>query len=206
MVRTAPLLKDHGLASLYTAELFNYSPAMQTYLQHGLELGRSFVQPHYWGSRSLDYLWHGIGAYLRKYPEVRYLLGPVTISAHEPAAARDWLVAYYDRFFGSEQQLAEARQPFSFDGVAPSFEGLDADSSFQILKQNLKQMGSRIPTLYKQPLSKQLMPSWDAALPVASPQAWTRRPDKPWRIRHYALQLSNAGCASAYPAYMLKTR
>lgn len=150
MVRTAPLLKDHGLASLYTAELFNYSPAMQTYLQHGLELGRSFIQPHYWGSRSLDYLWHGIGAYLRKYPEVRYLLGPVTISAHEPAAARDWLVAYYDRFFGSEQQLAEARQPFSFDGVAPSFEGLDANSSFQILKQNLKQIGSRIPTLYKQ--------------------------------------------------------
>jgi len=150
MVRTAPLVRDHGLSALYTAELFNYSPAMQTYLQHGLELGRSFVQPHYWGSRSLDYLWHGIGAYLRKYPEVRYLLGPVTISAQEPAAARDWLVAYYDRFFGSEQTLAEARQPFSFNGVAPSFEGLDADTSFQILKHNLRQMGSRIPTLYKQ--------------------------------------------------------
>ncbi len=150
MVRTAPLVQQHGLSSLYTAGLFDYSPAMQVYLEHGLELGRSFVQPRYWGSRSLDYLWHGIGAYLRKYPEVRYLLGPVSISAKEPAAARDWLVAYYDRYFGSEQPLAEARQPFNFNGVAPDFGSLDAETSFKVLKQNLKQIGSRVPTLYKQ--------------------------------------------------------
>lgn len=150
MVRTAPLVDQHGLQSLYTAGLFNYSANMQTYLRNGLELGRSFVQPRYWGSRSLDYLWHGIGAYLRKYQDIRYLLGPVSISAQEPAAARDWLVAYYDKYFGSEQSLAEARQPFNFHGVAPDFGGLDAETSFKVLKQNLKQLGSRVPTLYKQ--------------------------------------------------------
>lgn len=150
MVRTAPLVEQHGLQSLYTAGLFNYSADMQTYLKNGLELGRSFVQPRYWGSRSLDYLWHGIGAYLRKYQDIRYLLGPVSISAQEPAAARDWLVAYYDKYFGSEQSLAEARQPFNFHGVAPDFGGLDAETSFKVLKQNLRQIGSRVPTLYKQ--------------------------------------------------------
>ncbi len=150
MVRTAPMVQQYGLQSLYTAGLFDYSAAMQVYLENGLELGRSFVQPQYWGSRSLDYLWHGIGAYLRKYPELRFLLGPVSISAKEPAEVRDWLVAYYDRYFGSEQPLAEARQPYNFHGIAPDFGGLDAETSFKVLKQNLKQLGSRVPTLYKQ--------------------------------------------------------
>lgn len=150
MVRTAELVQRHGLESLYTAGEFRYSDSMQVYLQNGLELGRSFVQPQYWGSRSLDYLWHGIGAYLRKYPDVRYLLGAVSISADEPAEARDWLVAYYDKFFGDQHDLVEARTPFTFEGDAPSFDGLDADTSFRVLKQNLRQLGSRIPTLYKQ--------------------------------------------------------
>lgn len=150
MIRTAPMVKEYGLEGLYTAGLFNYSQGMQVYLQNGLELGRSFVQPKYWGSRSLDYLWHGIGAYLRKHPDVRYLLGPVSISAQEPAAARDWLVAYYERYFGSEQSLAEARQPFNYHGAEPDFGSLDAETSFKVLKQNLKQIGSRVPTLYKQ--------------------------------------------------------
>ncbi len=41
---------------LYSATLFNYSKEMQPYFEQGLELGRSFVQPKYWGKRSLDYL------------------------------------------------------------------------------------------------------------------------------------------------------
>jgi len=144
------ILQTHGLKGLYTAGLFNYSPAMQAYLQEGLELGRSFVQPRYWGSRSLDYLWHGIGAYLNTRPGLRYLLGPVTISPQEPPAARDWLVAYYERYFGTDQALAQARQPFSYQEQEPDFGSLDADTSFKVLKENLKRLGSRVPTLYKQ--------------------------------------------------------
>ncbi len=33
---------------------------------NGIELGRSFIQPRYWGRRGLDYLWSGIGAYLAR--------------------------------------------------------------------------------------------------------------------------------------------
>ncbi|GAB4192304.1 MAG: GNAT family N-acetyltransferase [Wenzhouxiangellaceae bacterium] len=145
------VLAQHGLSGLYTASLFNYSPAMQNYLEHAVELGRSFVQPKYWGSRSLDYLWYGIGAYLKRYPHLRYLLGPVTISGAEPAEARDWLVAYYNRYFGTDQALVEARQPFAYEHEQqPDFGQLDAETSFKILKENLKRFGSRVPTLYKQ--------------------------------------------------------
>ena len=62
-------------APLYSQTLFDFSPAMQPIMQQGLELGRSFVQPRYWGRRSLDYLWYGTGAFLRQHPEYRYLLG-----------------------------------------------------------------------------------------------------------------------------------
>ena len=35
--------------TLYSHTLFDFQPAMTSYLQQGLELGRSFVQPRYWG-------------------------------------------------------------------------------------------------------------------------------------------------------------
>lgn len=146
------ILTERGLNGLYTATLFKYSPQMQNYLENAVELGRSFVQPKYWGSRSLDYLWYGIGAYLKRYPGLRYLLGPVTISGAEPPEVRDWLVAYYHRYFGAEKGLAEALKPFSFNhsDELPDFGQLDANNSFRILKENLKRFGSKVPTLYKQ--------------------------------------------------------
>jgi putative hemolysin len=65
---------------LYSYSLFHYDDKMQDVLEHGIELGRSFIQPRYWGRRGLDYLWSGIGAYLARYPHYRYLFGPVSIS------------------------------------------------------------------------------------------------------------------------------
>jgi putative hemolysin len=65
-----------------------------------MELGRSFVVPEYWGSRSIDYLWQGIGAYLRTHPKVRYLFGAVSISAALPIAAREQIAAHYAHYFG----------------------------------------------------------------------------------------------------------
>jgi hypothetical protein len=63
-----------------TATACSTTTRMDDILQHGIELGRSFIQPRYWGRRGLDYLWSGIGAYLARYPHYRYLFGPVSIS------------------------------------------------------------------------------------------------------------------------------
>ncbi len=72
---------------------------MMPILAQGIELGRSFIQPKYWGKRGLDYLWLGIGAYLAKYPHYRYLFGPVSISGSMPIAARDLLITFYRLYF-----------------------------------------------------------------------------------------------------------
>jgi putative hemolysin len=148
--RCAPILAERGLAGLYSASLFEFAPDLLGELDAAVELGRSFVQPKYWGSRSLDYLWVGIGAYLRAYPEVRRLFGPVSISAELSPAARELLVAYYQRFHGEARALARSRHPFSAALAAPLFERLDAETAMRVLRDNLAALGARVPTLYKQ--------------------------------------------------------
>ncbi|MGY0505254.1 GNAT family N-acyltransferase [Luteimonas sp. e5] len=150
LARGAEVLAGRGLPGLYTASLFHYREAAVPRLAAGMELGRSFVCPEYWHSRSLDYLWQGIGLYLREHPQVRWLFGPVSISAALPAAARDALVAYYSRYFGSEDGLARSLRPFAYCATPPDFGTLDADTAFGVLRANLATLGSRVPTLYKQ--------------------------------------------------------
>lgn len=150
VMRGARALAERGLAGLYTASLFRYADDALPHLAEGIELGRSFVVPDYWGSRSLDYLWQGIGAYLRRHPRVRYLFGPVSISAALPLTAREQLVAYYQRYYGSDAGLAISNRPFEYFAAPPSFGELDADTAFGVLKANLATLGTSVPTLYKQ--------------------------------------------------------
>ncbi len=150
VMRGAEALARTGLAGLYTSSLFRYADEAVPRLAAGLELGRSFVVPDYWGSRSLDYLWQGIGAYLLRYPGVRYLYGAVSISAALPRAASEQIVAYYQRYHGSAQALASARRPFVFEHGEPSFEGLDSAAAHDALKVALDRLGASVPMLYKQ--------------------------------------------------------
>lgn len=150
VARGARVLAERGLSGLYTASLFHYNEAAVPRIAAGMELGRSFVAPDYWNSRSLDYLWQGIGAYLRAHPDIRYLFGPVSISAALPAAARDALVGYYARYYGASDGLARSLRPFAYFDAPPDFGALDAETAFKVLKQNLDALGSRVPTLYKQ--------------------------------------------------------
>ncbi|MGL6290921.1 MAG: lysophospholipid acyltransferase family protein [Silanimonas sp.] len=162
--RGSEVLATRGLKGLYTASLFEFGAEAQAHAAEGMELGRSFVAPAYWGSRSLDYLWIGIGAYLRAHPDVRYLFGPVSISAELPIAAREQLVAYYGQHYGADGALAaagampstetappaRARHPFRFLADAPCYRGLDAEQSFKLLRANLESLGAKVPVLYKQ--------------------------------------------------------
>jgi len=150
VARGARVLARAGLAGLYTASLFRYADDAVPRLAEGMELGRSFVVPDYWGSRSLDYLWQGIGAYLQRHPRVRYLFGAVSISAALPLAAREQLVAYYQQYFGSTETLAASHRPFAYFAAPPSFGALDADTAFDVLKANLSALGATVPTLYRQ--------------------------------------------------------
>lgn len=149
------IVEQEGISGLYTSTLFNLKPEMQSYFPYMLEMGRSFVQPKYWGKRSLDYLWYGIGAYVAKHPETKYLFGPVSLSDAYPARAKALIVAFYQRIFGSNQDLAIGMRPYQPDAdtltlAEQHFNPDDYKGSFKELNRLLENEGVKVPTLFKQ--------------------------------------------------------
>ncbi len=146
---------DHEKNRLYSNTLFAYEPSIQPIFEQGLELGRSFVQPQYWGRRSLDYLWQGIGAYLASHPDVRYLFGPVTLSNSLPKSARDMLVYFYQTHFPDPDHYARPTIPYVINPAAAGalrveMPGFDIEMDQAWLRKQLGFMGLKIPTLFKQ--------------------------------------------------------
>ena len=151
--QTDKLIESKGKQGLYTNTLFDYQNDMENIFAQGLELGRSFVQPKYWGKRSLDYLWVGIGAFIAKNPQYRYLFGPVSISNTMPTPAKNLMVHFYQLHFPAKQALAKAKMPFQLednDNLFSAFKGEDYSEDFTTLKHLMANMGISIPTLYKQ--------------------------------------------------------
>lgn len=149
--RTADLTPA-TLSKLYSQSLFAYQPGAESYLAAGVELGRSFVQPRYWGRRSLDLLWYGIGAYLKKFPEVRYLFGPVSISNSYPGRAKDLLIGFYRHYFAAPADWVLARRPYQLTSTQAleRWSDIDYSTGFAQLKAELGAMDLVAPVLYKQ--------------------------------------------------------
>ena len=144
-----------GKEGLYLNELCEMHDDHDQYLMEAVELGRSFVQPRYWGSRALDYLWQGIGAYLHHNPQIRYLTGPVSISATYPQNARDAIVYFYSHYFAPKEQSLQARSPYKLSNDTNKefeelFDGNDYKVAFTQLKSYLAAFDVNVPTLFKQ--------------------------------------------------------
>lgn len=151
----ADILKKRGQKGLYTANLFHYQLAALPMLEQSLELGRSFVHPDYWGKASLDYLWQGLGAYLKQNRHIRYVLGPVSMSAQYPKKLRDLLVYFYQRYYLSGPKLAQGLHPNEIDDstraeFATLFANIGREKGFELLQQLFGECGHKIPVLFKQ--------------------------------------------------------
>lgn len=149
------IIARQGLAGLYTSELFNYQPAALPLLDQSIELGRSFVTPAYWGKNSLDYLWQGLGAMLNTRSDVRYLIGPVSMSAEIPKHLRDRLVYHYTHFHAAAQPLAISKTPYRLDPIIQEALDLemaecDRELSFRRLQEAFSQEDCKMPVLFKQ--------------------------------------------------------
>lgn len=149
------IFKHYEFEGFYSDSLFHFYPEFEKYLQNSVELGRSFVQPKYWGSRALDYLWQGIGAYLHQNPHIKYMFGPVSLSASIPKGAQNLIIYYYNHYHGNHQELLNPDKVFIFSKAESQeleeiFVGNDMQKDFLTLKEQLNCYGVTVPTLYKQ--------------------------------------------------------
>jgi hypothetical protein len=148
------LIARYGIDGLYSATLFRYGDSVLPLLLEGLELGRSFVQPRYQSRHSLDYLWWGIGAYLRRQPQHRYLFGPASISRFYGTEATARLVHFFGTHYSGAHLDVHARTPFHIPDdlqrrLAEEFSGCDVQEDFKALRAALAARGLPVPTLYK---------------------------------------------------------
>lgn len=144
-----------GKEGLYMSDLCSMSDQFDSVLEDAIELGRSFVQPKYWGSRALDYLWQGIGAYLSHNPHIKYMYGPVSISGSFPKHAQEALVYFYTHYFGADHTMVRAKSPYRLSEYVQNefkdlFVGDNYSEDFRVLKDYLKALDVSVPTLYKQ--------------------------------------------------------
>lgn len=149
------IIANKGTEGLYTYNLCDFNDHFKDYCNYSVELGRSFVQPKYWGSRALDNLWQGVGAYLAHNPNIKYTYGTVTINADTPKKAVAALVYFYSYHFTCSTNMMKAKKPYMMsDEDRVEFDGLFKDVSYKdgfvLLKSYLKDLGTSVPTLFKQ--------------------------------------------------------
>ena len=151
----AEILNKYGINGFYTSSLFNFNQKfIDEILPNSIELGRSFVQEKYWNTHALDYLWQGIGNFLFKNPEIKYMFGGVSISNSYPNHVIALIVYYFNKWYPAAANLASSKMKLTLkekqlEEYSHLFFGQNAKDDFKILKKMLHLFGYSVPILYK---------------------------------------------------------
>ncbi len=144
---------------LSTSHYFKFSPTfIENYLPKTIELGRSWVQPNFQpsvnprkGLYALDNIWDGLGAIVRKHPEIKYFFGKVTMYPSYDRASRDFLLTFMHYYFPDNEQLMEPFHPLKLENNPEVFrsklEGLDFKEGFKVLNSFVREQGEFVPPL-----------------------------------------------------------
>lgn len=150
---------ETGNVHLATTQLFNFSDKfIKEYLPYTLELGRSFVQPHYQSSKAgakalfaLDNLWDGLGALSVDHPEIKYFFGKVTMYTHFHTKARNLILYFFQKYFNDTENLVTPYHPLDLgintQEMERIFNGGSYKEDYKILSQKVREFGENIPPL-----------------------------------------------------------
>ncbi|MFM7310296.1 MAG: lysophospholipid acyltransferase family protein [Flavobacteriales bacterium] len=95
------ILEMHGKRGFYTSTLFRFQREFRPYLAQSMELGRSFVRAEYQRKRlPLFLLWQGIRQLVAHFKEVKYIIGPVSISNHYAPITQQMMVEFLQHHYG----------------------------------------------------------------------------------------------------------
>ena len=150
---------ENGEIHLSTTHYFDFSKRfVEEYLPVTCELGRSWVQPNYQpsvnprkGLYALDNIWDGLGAIVRKYPEVKYFFGKVTMYPSYNRESRDFLLHFMNHYFPDHENLMKPFHPlvqhYDKEYVDNQLKGLDFKEGFKVLNSYVRARGENIPPL-----------------------------------------------------------
>ena len=112
---TDEILAAKGRKGLYTSSLFKVKREFFRNIT-GLEMGRSYIVDKYQRAYSaLLLLWRGIGQLVLRFPQYRYLFGPVSVSNQYRPLTRRLIVRYMENNHPSSMaHLVRPRRPALF--------------------------------------------------------------------------------------------
>ena len=107
MGRTDEIVIARGSTGIYNSEFFTLGNEFVNFVKNGLEMGRAFITaPYQKHPASLDTLWMGIGRFIVKHPQYRYLYGTVSVSSDYTVRSRA-LIHEYLKCHCMNKSLAE---------------------------------------------------------------------------------------------------
>jgi putative hemolysin len=151
------ILEAHGVRGLYTNTLFDYQGELFSRIGPCLELGRSFVRPEYQKTyQPLLLLWSGIGSFVAKNPQYRFLFGAVSISNDYMGISRRLIVRYL-RAGHTRSDLARfvrARQPVARwravpKDLGPTYSIMSDINDFSEVISDIEKDAKGVPILLK---------------------------------------------------------
>ncbi len=166
---------------LSTEHYFRFSDQFRReILPYTIELGRSFVQPHYQMARArenaktiyaLDNLWDGLGALMVRNPDMKYFFGKVTMYGDYNREARNILIYFLRKYFPDTENLVEPIYPIELDidneKMASIFCGGSYAEDYKILGREIRSRNENVPPLINSYMS--LSPSMRVFGTVCNP-------------------------------------
>jgi hypothetical protein len=151
------IYEKFGSRGFYIRSLFKIKKPFKSILAQCLELGRSYVVPEYQKTPlPLFILWQGLLKIIQNQEDVRYILGPVSISKEYPESSRSAIVSFVMRHLWDHEnaEFIKAKKPYK---IQLDWEKIDQimrlDKDFTDLEDFLKSMEPdhlRLPVLLKQ--------------------------------------------------------
>ncbi|HEM49053.1 MAG TPA: lysophospholipid acyltransferase family protein, partial [Caldithrix sp.] len=149
------IIKDFGKKGLYTSTLFKLRKWFIKEISPAIEMGRSFITAEYQRSfNSLFLLWRGIGEFIVRHPQYRYLFGPVSIS-NSYAISSQSMMLHFLYYKHGNTKLSRFVTPMhglskNFNSIKYSTEALKDISELEEFVSDIEGTDTGLPVLIKQ--------------------------------------------------------
>lgn len=157
------IVRQKGINGFYVSSLFKLKEQFKDVLSKSIELGRSFVTVDYQKDiLPLMLLLKGLMVVAYRYADVKYFIGPVSISNWYPKFYKSLMVRYISNEFSCDELkgMVEARTPFQMDFLKTDANILLENNTssverFDRYMMKLSNGDYRLPTLFKKYLKMQ---------------------------------------------------